>query len=115
MTLLSVDFKKLEVFEKYTIDESEINDLLVDYDGSFSIDQSVNFTQGDSDISVDYKMNVDGVVKYHSGDYFNPSYTDVYVKNIDIDITSVDIDGEKYEPSEDITKIIIDKIKSECY
>lgn len=106
-----INFENLKFIDRYGLDKEGISDLLAENGSFFKSDQTIYFEEGDNYINVEYNISVDGDVNYQRESYSSPSYTDVNITNIYIEITSIDINGEIVENKGYISDILDSKIK----
>ena len=70
------------------------SDMVYENEGSFTEkDQYMSFEYGESDVTVNYELYVDGTIEEESGDWYTPGSCEVFVTDTDITITEVFVDG----------------------
>jgi hypothetical protein len=70
------------------------SDMIYENEGSFTEkDQYMSFEYGESDVTVNYELYVDGTIEEESGDWYTPGSCEVFVTDTDITITEVFVDG----------------------
>lgn len=112
--MYSVDFQKLELVERIGLDNTDISELLYENEGSFTKeDQTMIFRENGIEVDVTYNIYVSGNITSESGDYWTPSYTEVDIDDIEVDIVSVNIEGEEYLATNDILEMLSNRIESE--
>lgn len=112
--MYSVDFQKLELVERIGLDNTDISELLYENEGSFTKeDQTMIFRENGIEVDVTYNIHVSGNITSESGDYWTPSYTEVDIDDIEVDIVSVNIEGEEYLATNDILEMLYNRIESE--
>lgn len=89
----SLNFNNLTIKHKDVVDIDEWSDLVYENDGSFMRDfQYICFDCDGIEVVVDYSLEVEGSISHSSGDYWTPSYTEVEIDNVNININSLNID-----------------------
>lgn len=90
----SIDLNNLKFVDGDFTKSDNFSDLLLDNEGSFTMNnESMVFEFNDKEVLVEYTLYVDGTITSEDGDWYTPGYTDVEVDNIDIDISSITVDG----------------------
>jgi hypothetical protein len=70
------------------------SDMVYENEGSFTEkDQYMSFEYGESDVTVNYELYVDGTIEEESGDWYTPGSCEVFITDTDITITEVFVDG----------------------
>jgi hypothetical protein len=68
--------------------------MVYENEGSFTEkDQYMFFEYGDTEVTVNYELYVDGTIEEESGDWYTPGSCEVFVTDTDITITEVFVDG----------------------
>jgi len=67
----------------------------------------MSFKCGELTIDVNYEISVSGSIFEDSGDYWTPPSCDVDVDDVDVTISSVSINEDDVELSDDLKKIFL--------
>lgn len=76
------------------ISSDSFSDMVYENEGSFTEkDQSMFFEYGDTEVTVNYELYVEGSIEEESGDWYTPGSCDVEITDTEITITEVFVDG----------------------
>jgi hypothetical protein len=81
--------------------------MVYENEGSFTEkDQYMFFEYGDTEVTVNYELYVDGTIEEESGDWYTPGSCEVFITDTDITITEVFVDGVLTNvDAQDLTKL----------
>lgn len=102
LKLVDSDFVKSDRWE-YLIFENDGN---LNREGEF-----MAFDMNGLELVIFYDLNISGKIYHDSGDYYNPSYTDVEITCEDINITEVTLDGYDIELTKDLNCLFLETVK----
>lgn len=76
------------------ISSDSFADMVYENEGSFTEkDQYMYFEYGDTEVTVNYDLCVEGTIEEEIGDWWTPGSCEVFVTDTDITITEVFVDG----------------------
>jgi hypothetical protein len=111
--MITFDPSKCKVVSGDFLPSTEFVNEIFDGDGSsVSYAQFLEIESEGFQIEVIYDLYLSGRVYRDRGDYWTPSSIEVDVKSVDVEISSITIDGYDVELTEDLVKIFNNVIKN---
>jgi hypothetical protein len=88
------------------------DEKITEGEGSFSEkDVFITFNSNESNINITFNLYVSAKIETSIGDYHTPTFTDIHVDNVSIDIISIEIDEEELEITKELRDFFNNKIK----
>lgn len=107
----TLTLEKLNLVDGDFIKSEDWFDLICEDGGFTAKNQYITFNSNGNEVVVDFDLSVSGKVTHDRGDYWTPPYTDVDIKEIDLDILSVHINDWEVELNGAIETWLVSEIK----
>jgi hypothetical protein len=108
MDTITFNLKNFKLIDGDFISEDSFADKIYEESGSFCDDtQWMSFKCGELTIDVSYEISVSGSIFEDSGDYWTPPSCDIDINDVDIIISSVSINEDDVELTDDLKKIFL--------
>ena len=107
----TIDFNSLNIIKDKDV-ESDWDNLICENDGYFSRnDQFITFDVDGNELVVCFELNVSGRVDYDPGDYWTPSYIDVDITDVDVEVSNVYFNDYDLPINKEINILLEKKIR----
>jgi hypothetical protein len=108
MDTITFNPKNFKLIDGDFISEDSFADKIYEESGSFCDDtQWMSFKCGELTIDFSYEISVSGSIFEDSGDYWTPPSCDIDINDVDIIISSVSINEDDVELTDDLKKIFL--------
>jgi hypothetical protein len=90
-----INLDNLKFVDGDFLNSESLSDMLYENEGSFTEKhQTINFEDGDKEVTINFEVYVDGTIDEDNGDYWTPPYCEVEVTEKEVTIEEVFVDGE---------------------